>query len=149
MTKKKKGPARDRPVLGYLHSFIVAMAAFARTRSITVRHLTLFAHSMRAWRQRANLRIGTWPRLAASQAHAPHLGVVDPSMAGSLPSSNLRFGAFTIELDASCRLRRAHAGAKQSIIRFSEPSANFPTHVHLDHRELLHVPRVDLVEVGG
>jgi hypothetical protein len=47
------------------------------------------------------------------------------------------------------RLRRAHAGAEQSIIRFSEPSANFPTHVHLDQRELLHIPRVDLVEVGG
>jgi hypothetical protein len=47
------------------------------------------------------------------------------------------------------RLRHTHLGAKQSIIRFPEPPANFPAHVHLDQRKLLEILRVDLVEVGG
>jgi hypothetical protein len=47
------------------------------------------------------------------------------------------------------RIRRPHPGAEQSIIRFPEPSANFPAHVHLDQRELLQILLVDPVEVGG
>jgi hypothetical protein len=47
------------------------------------------------------------------------------------------------------RLRHAHPGAEQSTIRFPEPSAHFPPHVHLDQRKLLQIPRIDLVEVGG
>ena len=43
----------------------------------------------------------------------------------------------------------SHPGAEQSIIRFSEPSANFPAHVHLYQRELLKILRIHLVEVGG
>jgi len=41
--------------------------------------------------------------------------------------------------------RHAHPGAKQSIIRFPETSANFPTHVHLDQRELFQIQRAELV----
>ena len=39
--------------------------------------------------------------------------------------------------------RHAHPGAKQSIIRFPETSANFPTHVHLDQRELFQIERAE------
>ena len=46
-------------------------------------------------------------------------------------------------------VRRPHRGAQQSIVRFTEASAHFPAHVHLDERELLKIMGVDLVEVGG
>jgi len=46
-------------------------------------------------------------------------------------------------------LGRSHPGAEQPIIRFPEPSANFPAHVHLDQRKLLQILLVDLVEGGG
>ena len=63
-------------------------------------------------------------------------------------------GASSIELAALMLIAvtdrtNGRPGAEQPIIRFSEPSAHFPAHVHLDQRELLEILRVDLVEVGG
>ena len=47
------------------------------------------------------------------------------------------------------RVWRPHPGAQPLIIRFPEPSAHLPAHVHLDQRELLGILRADLVEVAA
>src|SRR5262249_48264197 len=44
---------------------------------------------------------------------------------------------------------RAKPGAEQLIVRFPKPSGHFPAHIHLDQCELLEIPLVDSVEVGG
>jgi hypothetical protein len=46
-------------------------------------------------------------------------------------------------------LELPHTGSEQPIIRFPQPAADFPAHVHLDERKLLKVLRVHPVEVGG
>jgi hypothetical protein len=61
-----------------------------------------------------------------------------------LPTASVSQGNM---LDA--RDRRPHSCAKESIIGIPEPSAHFPSHVHLDQRELFEILRADLVEIGG
>jgi hypothetical protein len=75
-----------------------------------------------------------------------HPGVIEiRAVAGEGPAS---FSAGPENM-LDVRVRRPHRGAQQSIIRFPEPSAHFPAHVHLDQRELLGILAADLVEAGG
>ena len=62
------------------------------------------------------------------------------------------------DVAAPCRQERAdsisgvcaaHPGAEQPIVRYPEPSADFPAHVHLYQRKLLKISRVHLVKVSS
>jgi hypothetical protein len=65
---------------------------------------------------------------------------------GFVPEAELAFFSWLKNMP-DVRLRRSHPGTEQPIVRFSEASANFPAHVHLDQGELLKILCVDLIKI--